>query len=151
MDNLGRRLEEDCRLRFRNMRLWLAASLILGIAFAAYNAVEAETLAGASLVQHLRQGGYVLLMRHAHSPPEPPASSVAERPTLGLNAIIVTHMPNIRVAFGQDAADLTDGEALVFHPDAHGGAPPSKEPDPRFTRDLNSSGVSAEVRGMGEG
>src|ERR1019366_10724460 len=47
---------------------------------------------------------------------------VAERPTPGLNTIIMTHMPNIQVAFGQDAADLTDGEALVFHPDAHGGA-----------------------------
>jgi len=39
-----------------------------------------------------------------------------------LNTIIVTQLANIQVAFGQDAANLTDGEALVFHPDAHGGA-----------------------------
>jgi hypothetical protein len=47
---------------------------------------------------------------------------VSERPKAGLNTIIVTHMPNIQAAFAQDAADLTDGEALVFRPDGHGGA-----------------------------
>jgi hypothetical protein len=206
MDDLGQRLEVDCRLRFRNMRLWLASLLILGITFGTYNVVEAETLAGASLVQHLRQGGYVLLMRHAHSSPEPPASGladaantnlerqldetglstaramgnairklripigtvlssptfraletvrlaglgpvetfvqlgdggqsmkadavagqanwlrdkVAERPRAGSNTIIVTQMPNIQVAFSQNAADLADGELLVFHSDRNG-------------------------------
>jgi phosphohistidine phosphatase SixA len=178
------------------------------IAFADCNTVQAETLAGPSLVQHLRQGGYVLLMRHAHSPPTLPDRSsadsgnthlerqldetgrdtaramgkairqlaipvgavlssptfraletvrlaalgtprtyaqlgdggqsmmagavrdqtswlrekVGKRPNAGLNTIIVTHMPNIQVAFGQDATNLTDGEALIFHPNGHGGA-----------------------------
>jgi phosphohistidine phosphatase SixA len=189
------------------MRLCAAALLISCIAFAACNAVKAETLTGASLVQHLRQGGYVLLMRHAHSPVALPDKNsadagnihlerqlddtgrdsarvmgaairklgiplgtvfssptyraletvrlaalgtpqtdarlgdggqsmvasavsgqagwlrqrVSERPKAGSNNFIITHMPNIQAAFGQDAADLTDGEALVFHPNGHNG------------------------------
>jgi phosphohistidine phosphatase SixA len=47
---------------------------------------------------------------------------VEERPKPGSNTIIVTHMPNIQAAFEKDAADLTDGEALIFHPDGRGGA-----------------------------
>jgi len=194
-------------LNFRNLHIRAAALMFVAIAFASCNAVEAETLAGASLVQHLRQGGYVLLMRHAHSPPESPKNGaadatntnlerqldetgrstaramgeairklhipvgavfssptyraletvrlaelgsaktfvqlgdggqsmkadavagqaswlrnkIAERPRAGSNTIIVTHMPNIQVAFAQEASDLTDGEALVFYPNRQGG------------------------------
>jgi len=177
------------------------------IALANSSVVQAQTLAGASLVQHLRQGGYVLLMRHAHAPVDLPDSHTAdagnirrerqldetgrntaramgeairklhipvgavlssptyraletvrfaglgtarayselgdggqsmsadavagqagwlrnkvnELPHARTNTIIVTHMPNIQAAFVQDSPDLTDGEALVFHPDGHGG------------------------------
>lgn len=177
-------------------------------AMASGPAVQAQTLIGRSLVQHLGQGGYVLLMRHAHAPTELPDSDtaddgnikherqldeigrstarsmgeaikklhipvgdvlssptyrametvrfaglepfktyvelgdggqsmsadavagqagwlrnrVAERPKARSNTIIVTHMPNIQAAFIQYAADLADGEALVFRPDGHGGA-----------------------------
>ena len=35
-------------------------------------------LSGAALVTSLRQGGYVLLMRHASSPPTPPTAGIAE-------------------------------------------------------------------------
>jgi hypothetical protein len=41
----------------------------------------------------------------------------------GTNTIIVTHFPNVNEAFAKDAAGLADGEALVFRPDGHGGAP----------------------------
>ncbi len=54
---------------------------------------------------------------------------VEERPKPGSNTIIVTHMPNIQAAFRRDAGDLADGEALIFHPDGHGGAD-----DPRSRR-----------------
>jgi phosphohistidine phosphatase SixA len=185
-----------------------AAALFVVTALTNCPIVQAQTLAGASLVQHLRQGGYVILMRHAHAPGDLPDShtadagnirrerqldetgrstaramgeaikklhipvgavlssptyraletvrlaavgpvrtyaelgdggqsmsadavagqsgwlrnKVVERPKAGTNIIIVTHMPNIQAAFVQDSADLTDGEALVFHPDGHGGS-----------------------------
>jgi hypothetical protein len=39
---------------------------------------QADPLSGATLVTALRQGGYVLLMRHASSPPAPPAAESAD-------------------------------------------------------------------------
>jgi phosphohistidine phosphatase SixA len=39
----------------------------------------------------------------------------------GTNEVIVTHLPNISVAFPQYATDLADGETLVFGSDGHGG------------------------------
>jgi hypothetical protein len=39
---------------------------------------QADSLSDAALVTALRQGGYVLLMRHASSPPAPPAAGSAE-------------------------------------------------------------------------
>jgi phosphohistidine phosphatase SixA len=40
----------------------------------------------------------------------------------GVNRVIITHLPNISEAFPEQAKDLADGEALIFRPDAHGGA-----------------------------
>ena len=37
------------------------------------------------------------------------------------NTVIVTHMPNFSRAFPQTTG-VTDGEALIFHPDGKGGA-----------------------------
>jgi phosphohistidine phosphatase SixA len=47
---------------------------------------------------------------------------VATPPLRGTNTLIVTHFPNISEAFPADAQGLEDGEALIFHPDRHGGA-----------------------------
>jgi phosphohistidine phosphatase SixA len=47
-------------------------TLLLGPA-----AASADTLSGASLVGALREGGYVIVMRHASSPPAPPDKSMA--------------------------------------------------------------------------
>jgi phosphohistidine phosphatase SixA len=167
----------------------------------------AQTLSGADLVKALRQGGYVIVMRHASSPPEPPPpakadpanvrderqldaagrtaaramgrafhrmrlpigevwssptyralqtlrlanlhgvrsvpelgdaghsmqaasgaqadwlkAKAAEAPRPRTDTVIVTHQPNMTAAFGAAADGLTDGEALVFHPDGQGGA-----------------------------
>jgi phosphohistidine phosphatase SixA len=38
------------------------------------------------------------------------------------NTLIVTHFPNIMAAFPELAANLADGEALIFGPDGKGGA-----------------------------
>ena len=51
-------------------------AILVGILITA--TAQAETLSGAALVTALRQGGYVLLMRHASSPPAPPAPGSAE-------------------------------------------------------------------------
>lgn len=168
---------------------------------------QSHTLSGPALVHALRLGGYVIVMRHAASPPTPPPPAKADPanvkderqldkagkaaakamgraihrmrlpigevwssptyraletlrlarlygvravPELGDNGqsmqaagaaqgawlkaraaetprprtdtVVVTQQPNIAAAFGPAAAGLTDGEALVFHPDGQGGA-----------------------------
>ncbi len=188
--------------------LGLLAGAVWLTAMPSTGPVRADELQGASLVQHLRAGGYVLLMRHAHSPTALPTREIAETDNLALerqldkqgrdtaqamgkaikqlhipigqvlssptyraletvrlekldaaqptpqlgdggqsmmreavigqsnwlraavekrpmsrtNILLVTHMPNIQAAFPQEAADLTDGEMLVFDPDRKGNA-----------------------------
>lgn len=46
---------------------------------------------------------------------------VAQRPPADNNVVIVTHKPNIVDAFGQDWANVSEGEASVFEPDGSGG------------------------------
>jgi hypothetical protein len=186
-----------CRLG-RSLIAILVGILVVGTA-------QADSLSDAALVTALRQGGYVLLMRHASSPPAPPdagsaehdntklerqlnetgrssaqamggaiktlsipigevwssptyraletvhlailpnpttavelgdggqsmqaiskdqtvwlQAKVAERPRAGTNTIIVTQFPNIAEAFGQNAAGLAEGEALIIRPDGAG-------------------------------
>jgi phosphohistidine phosphatase SixA len=48
-------------------------------------------------------------------------AKAAAVPVRGMNTVIVTHLPNVMEAFANSAVALADGEALVFHPDGHGG------------------------------
>ncbi len=183
-------------------RLLSAATCLLLFTTAA----QAQTLTGEALVKTLRQGGYVIVMRHASSPREVPDKQTANpdnvkperqldevgrstsaamgkalrdlkipigdiftsptyraletlrmaqlpnpKPTpelgdngqsmaggteaqaawlqkivtqfpTGTNTLVVTHFPNLTRAFPQQAADVEDGEALIFGPDGKGGA-----------------------------
>jgi phosphohistidine phosphatase SixA len=187
-------------------RFALAALSIASGVWVASALAHAQTLSGEALVKTLRQGGYVVVMRHASSPREVPdkehantdnvnlerqldeagrASAVAMGKALrdlripvgvvltsptyraletvrlaklpdpkpvpelgdggqsmqgitgsasewlqkrvtefpsGTNTFLVTHMPNLTAAFPAIAAGVADGEALVFGPDAKGGA-----------------------------
>jgi phosphohistidine phosphatase SixA len=47
----------------------------------------------------------------------------AEIPRAGTNTIIVTHLPNLEYAFGDNASDVEEGEALVVRPDGRNGTP----------------------------
>ncbi len=50
-------------------------------------------------------------------------AKLAEAPPAGKNTIIVTHYPNIVEAYPEGAQGLTEGEALILHPDGRGAAP----------------------------
>jgi hypothetical protein len=56
---------------------WLSLPAIL-VGLLVTGTAQADPLSGATLVTALRQGGYVLLMRHASSPPAPPATESAD-------------------------------------------------------------------------
>lgn len=57
------------------LRLLAIAAILIG---SAAEGARAEQLAGASLVTALRQGGYVLVMRHASSPEAKPDKTTAD-------------------------------------------------------------------------
>ena len=178
-----------------------ARVLAIVAAFATPSLAVAQTLSGPALAAALRQGGYVIVMRHAHAPEAPPGAAQADRsnrnherqldaggrdsaaamgaalralhlqlgavwssptyraletvrlarlgapriaaqlgdnghsmqatsedqaswlraranetPQPGTDNIIVTQFPNIKAAFGEAAAGMADGAALVFRP-----------------------------------
>jgi phosphohistidine phosphatase SixA len=75
MDILGSLRREPALQRSRVE--WAARCLALGLVFAA-SLARAEPISGADLATALRQGGFVLVMRHASAPATPPAASDAE-------------------------------------------------------------------------
>lgn len=46
---------------------------------------------------------------------------VATIPPDGSNVLLITHTPNLRAAFGDDAVGIAEGEIMVFRPDGVGG------------------------------
>jgi phosphohistidine phosphatase SixA len=90
-----------------------------------YRALETARLAAVGPAQT-----YVELGDAGHSMTADPTGThgawlrgkVTEPPKSGTDTLIITHAPNITEAFPTEGADVADGEALIFHPDGHGGA-----------------------------
>lgn len=74
---MQRLLADFTRVRTASFCLkWLRLIAIL-VGMSVTGTAQADALSGAGLITALRQGGYVLVMRHASSPPAPPASGSA--------------------------------------------------------------------------
>jgi phosphohistidine phosphatase SixA len=200
--SLSKRVSETRRPRvLGRARPHVLAGIVAAVAALSCPQASPQTLSGKPLVEALRQGGYVLVMRHAHSPhasPRPedaaPGNSALERqldepgrasavamgraleqldipiaevlssptfrarqtvrflglepetvtelgdggqgmkadtegkrsawlrmraaqkPPAGTNTLIVTHLPNLVGAFGEDAEGTGDGETLIVRP-----------------------------------
>ena len=54
---------------------WLAFAVVI---VGSVGSTQAQTLSGAALANALKQGGFVLVMRHANSPAQPPAKADAD-------------------------------------------------------------------------
>ena len=62
----------------KGLTRWLTPfAMMVGIL--ATGTAQGDPLSGAALVAALRQGGYLLLRRHASSPPTPPTATIAEQ------------------------------------------------------------------------
>jgi phosphohistidine phosphatase SixA len=88
-----------------------------------YRARETVRLLGVGAgtpVPELGDGG-VSMSATAAGPAAWLRTAAATAPPAGKDALLVTHQPNMAAAFAGEAAGLTDGEALVFHPDGKGG------------------------------
>jgi phosphohistidine phosphatase SixA len=88
--------------------------------FRALETVRALDLGNARSVDALGDGG--LNMRPAVEGKRPAwlRARASDSPPASSNVVLITHLPNLRGAFGADAADMVDGETLVLRPDGHG-------------------------------
>jgi phosphohistidine phosphatase SixA len=84
--------------------------------FRALETVHALSLGDAQSVEELGDGG-----RNMQPDAEGRRSAwlrakAAESPSETKNRLLVTHLPNLRGAFGDAAADMADGETLILRP-----------------------------------
>lgn len=90
-----------------------------------YRALETVKLAGLGMPKSVPELGDVGPGMHGESAEIRSAwlrLHTSEPPRSGTNTLLVTHAPNIIRAFGREAADISEGETLVFHPDGKGSA-----------------------------
>jgi phosphohistidine phosphatase SixA len=87
----------------------------LSLAFALVSAAAAQTLTGGALVKALRQGGYVIVMRHASSPREAPDKQTANPDNTKPERQLDAEGRATAAAFGKALRDLKIpiGEVLV--------------------------------------
>jgi hypothetical protein len=128
-DNLNheRQLDETGRASARAMgdafhRLRIPVGQVLSSP--AYRALETARLADLGPARPYAQLGDA-----AQSTPDPGRTDgawlrgkVAQAPKAGTNTLIITQAPNITEAFPTESAELSQGEALIFHPNGQGGA-----------------------------
>lgn len=91
----------------------------------AYRAVETVRLAGfAELMTYdeLSEGQEGMKAKISDEQAAWLRHRAEEIPPGRTNTLIVTHTPNVLASFGDDAAGIKSGEALVYHPDGTGHA-----------------------------
>ncbi len=76
------------------------------IVLSAAGAARAQTLSGEALVKALRQGGYVIAMRHASSPRETPAKQLANPDNVNLERQLDAVGESTAAAMGKALRDL---------------------------------------------
>ena len=88
--------------------------------FRAIETVQALNLGDARSVEELGDGGLDMRPDVEGKRPAWLRAKASEAPPASSNVLLITHLPNLRSAFGDDAADMADGETLILRPDGNG-------------------------------
>jgi phosphohistidine phosphatase SixA len=91
----------------------------------AYRARQAAELAGfttATQALQLEEGSQGMQASADASRAAWLRGAVSHAPQAGTNTLLITHMPNLTAAFGDRAAHVAAGEALIFRPSGAGNA-----------------------------
>jgi len=83
--------------------LWIASAVGM---LATTGAAHAQTLSGEALVKALRQGGYVIVMRHTSSPQNPPDKQTANPDNVNLERQLDQEGRTTAMAMGKALRDL---------------------------------------------
>jgi phosphohistidine phosphatase SixA len=88
-----------------------------------YRAIETGNLAfgHAVLTLDVTEGGLVVPPLENNRRAAAFRKLAGTAPPAGVNAVVITHKPNILDAFGKDWFDVREGEASVLKPDGNGG------------------------------
>jgi phosphohistidine phosphatase SixA len=84
--------------------------------FRALETVRALDVGDARSVEELGDGGTNMLPDAEGRRSAWLRATAADPVAKSTNVLIVTHLPNLRGAFGDAAADMADGETLIVHP-----------------------------------
>src|SRR5229473_3451003 len=94
----------------RRSSLWLVMIILLFVA----PPVSAQTLSDGALINALRQGGYVLVMRHASSPREAPTKQSANADNVNLERQLDDNGRATAIAMGKALRELRIPVGEVF-------------------------------------
>jgi phosphohistidine phosphatase SixA len=115
LDDTGRKTAQEMGEAFRQLHIPVGDVL----SSPTYRAVESVRLAKfgpPKTLEQLDDGGHSMQSNADNERSTWLRKKVTESPRSGTNTVIVTHTPNLTGAFGQEAAAVAAGEALIFHP-----------------------------------
>jgi phosphohistidine phosphatase SixA len=118
LDDTGRKTAQQMGEAFRKLHIPVGEVL----SSPTYRAVESVRLAKfgrPKTLEQLDDGGQSMQSNADNERSTWLRKKVTELPRSGTNTIIVTHTPNLRGAFGQEATGVAAGEAFIFHPNGN--------------------------------
>ena len=121
LDETGRKTAKDMGEAFRHLNI-RTGEILSSPTFRARESVRLAALGEPKIVAELDDGGQSMQANADTKRSEWLRKAAATAPRKGKNTLIVTHTPNLTGAFGQTAAGMAAGEALIFH--ANGKAEP---------------------------
>jgi phosphohistidine phosphatase SixA len=119
LDEEGRAAAGAMGIAVRNLGIPIG-EILTSPTFRALETVRALDLGDARSVEELGDGGLDMQPDVEGKRPAWLRAKASERPPASSNVLLITHLPNLRGAFGADAANMADGEALILRPDGGG-------------------------------
>ncbi len=115
LDDKGRKAAQEMGEAFRKLHIPVG-DVLSSPTYRAVESVRLAKLGPPKTVAQLDDGGHGMQANADTERSTWLRKKVTESPRSGTNTVIVTHTPNLKGAFGQEAAGVSAGEALIFHP-----------------------------------
>jgi phosphohistidine phosphatase SixA len=115
LDAEGRAAAVAMGVALRNLGIPIG-EILTSPTFRALETVRALDLGDSRPVEALGDGGLDMQPDVEGKRPAWLRAKASEAPPASSNVLLITHLPNLRGAFGDDAADMADGETLILRP-----------------------------------
>lgn len=123
LDDTGRKTAKEMGDAFRHLHIPVG-DVLSSPSYRARESVRLAAFGEPKIVEELDDGGQSMQANADNERSTWLRKKVSDSPRKGKNTLIVTHTPNLSGAFGQTAAGVAAGEALIFHPNG--------KPEPDF-------------------